>query len=158
MSIKNLSIELHLTVYTLPNLVVQARQLDFDLIQQKLSRLCEKHGVDTGIQLDTLKVDSAQVRSSLYIKTLGDLLNFVNNMEAYTVEQTEKETLQSVSEYIACFDSNYHELNSSDVLSVISDVIHSSYHRSNKPKGEKTTKAHPIEVANNWMVLINQLA
>ena len=75
-------------------------------------------------------------------------------MEIYSDAQINKEVLQSISEYVACYDDQYFKLNAADVLLAIPEVIHSSFNRSNRVKNLNRNLPHPIEVAENWMVVL----
>lgn len=152
MQIENLPIEIHLTIEAETPKVLVSRNLDFDLLKIKLKRLLETHGGGIKICLDTLKIDSANIRSSLYIKTLGDLVGFLDGLEIYVNRTKSKNVLQSVSEYVGCFDKLYHKVLATDVLSVIDDIVVASFHRSEKPKDLDKSLPPPVEVATNWMV------
>lgn len=154
MQINHFPVEIHLTIKADKPTIFHTRNLDFDLLKTKLTRLIHKYGEQTGISLDTLKIDSANVRSSLYINSLGSLFSFIDNLESYSNSQTSKEAIQAVSEYVGCFDYMYHKINATEVLSVISDIVIISYPRSQKPKTLDKNLPHPVEVATNWMVVL----
>lgn len=157
MSINQLPIELRckVKVENSPVLVLNTQNIDFDLVLLKLNRLLESESESTNVETDSLKISSATVRSSLYITSLGELVSFLTNLKTYHDGQIGKDVLQSVSEYVATYDHLYYSINAADVLTHINELVVTSYHRSNKPKLDKSL-SHPVEVAINWLVVLKE--
>lgn len=158
MSINILPVEIKCVVFLKDkkSINISTQNMDFDLVLTKLTRLLETESEATLITLDTLKIDTAAVRSSLYITHLGALVNFLTNMQEYQQSQSDRPVLQSVSEYIATYDHLYHEIHPTDVVKHIQDSVIVSYYRANKPKLDRGLP-HPVEVAINWLVILKRV-
>lgn len=133
---------------------LKSEGVDFDLVLTKLKRISETSHPECVISLDVLKIDTANVRSSYSIKTIPDLIIFLENLKKYA-ESKNQEVLKSLSEYIATFEFYRHIIKADEVIERLEHSVVVSYHRYEKRKIDRTLPP-PVEIATNWLVVVDQ--
>jgi len=140
--------------------VLKATYLDLDLVLMQLERLAAQNG-DAWCSLDSLSFGEGlfkfNLRSSLYIRSLNELIAFVKNLASYIEHGVESKTVdQLIAEYAGCFDEYYHDLKPSEILDAVKSKVVAS-----KPCGQVTRddRANKVVQYNNGIsVIFNEAA
>lgn len=156
MGIENLAVTARIEIVKGSGIHFQSLNLDFDLFVLQLKRLLDQHGANTTVKVNCLEIDSAKVRSSLFIKSLSELYVFMSNLAYYAQKvKPEVEVMQALCEYVGCYDVLYHNISPQEVLDNISKVILHCCALKDTPSGF-SRKHKSVQVAKNWYIYLKE--